>query len=283
MSTVLTRPATKSPRRRRDSFAEYGAIKAVNWSTLREMGRSPLHYQHRLTTPREDTPAMAAGRLIHAAVLEPDRLSLDYAVWEGGRRSTNAYKAWLEQQGQRQAVTLKEYENALDVRDAVRSHKAARRLLRYGQPEVTLQWVDPITRMRCKARIDWLRGDALIDLKSTGDVDNHTFGRLAARMGYAGQLTFYRMGLLATGHKLAPVRIIAVEVDAPHDVGVFAVDEDVLYAGGLEVHKLLHQVKDCRRKRRWPGRYTDEESLDYPEWALASDSDYTDTRIEVLS
>jgi hypothetical protein len=169
------------------------------------------------------------------------------------------------------------------VRDAVRAHKLAARLLRRGRSEVTLTWTDPQTRMRCKGRLDHLRGNVLTDLKSTRDVDARTFGRLCANMDYHAQLAFYRRGLIATGHELAPVYIVAVESGAPFDVGVFAVDEDVLEAGDQLVRKLLHQVKDCRRKRRWPGRYESEESLAFPEWALPAGSDYTNVAIEVLS
>jgi hypothetical protein len=79
------------------------------------------------------------------------------------------------------------------------------------------------------------------------------------------------------------VRVIAVESAAPHDVAVFTVDEDVLEVGVMEVRKLLHMVKTCRSRRRWPGRYPEEESLLYPDWALPSGSDYTNVKIEVLS
>jgi len=164
----------------------------------------------------------------------------------------------------------------------VRAHKVAARILRRGRPEQTLQWVDPVTRIRCKARLDWLCGAAITDLKTTGDVDGFAFGRLAARMGYGDQLAFYRLGLLATGHDLGPVRIIAVEAEPPHDVAVFTVDDDVLEVGAMKVRKLLHQVKTWRSRRRWPGRYPDEESLEYPEWALPASSDYT-TTIKVLT
>jgi len=48
-------------------FATYSKLEAVNWSSLKEMRRSPRHYQHRLTAPREDTKAMALGRATHTA------------------------------------------------------------------------------------------------------------------------------------------------------------------------------------------------------------------------
>jgi hypothetical protein len=225
---------------------------------------------------------MRLGRAIHTAVLEPDLFPVHWTLYDG-RRAGNAWAEFAEVNSGKGILTVDEYETVLNIRDAVHRHKVARRLLRYGKSEVTLRWVDPVTRIRCKARLDHLRGDALTDLKSTKDIDNRTFGRLAANMGYAGQFGFYRLGLLATGHDIAPVRTIAVESAAPHDVAVFTVDEDVLEVGVMEVRRLLHMVKECRRRRRWPGRYPDEESLEYPEWALPAGSDYTNVAIEVLS
>jgi hypothetical protein len=276
---VATDLAAFRDKRRADSFADYQQIKAVNWSTLKELAKSPLHYQHRLANPREDTGRMAFGRAVHSAVLEPDRFPLDFVVFDGARR---AGTEWAEFAAVNQAKTIlkrDEYDTCLNVRDAVHSHKVARRLLRWGRPEVTLQWTDPDTRIRCKARLDWLFGDFLTDLKTTGDVDNGTFGRLSARMGYHTQLAFYRMGLLATGHELTPVHIIAVEAEAPHDVGVFTLDRDTLDAGELEVCRLLALLKDCRRRRQWPGRYQTEETLDFPTWAKPNENDLTDLGI----
>ena len=263
------------------NFSAYSDLNGVNYSTLKAMGKSPLHYQHALTVPRADTPAMRLGRAIHTAVLEPDLFPVHWTLYDG-RRAGNVWAEFAAVNADKGILTVEEYDTVLAIRDAVHRHKVARRLLRYGKSEVTLRWVDPVTRIRCKARLDHLRGDALTDLKSTKDIDNRTFGRLAANMGYAGQLAFYRLGLLATGHELAPVRIVAVESVAPHDVAVFTVDEDVLEAGVMEVRRLLHMVKTCRSRRRWPGRYPDEESLEYPEWALPAGSDYTNA-IEVLS
>ena len=75
------------------TFAEYADIDAVNWSPLSAMRDSPLHYAHRLRTPRTDTPALAMGRAIHTAVLEPDAFPLGYVVRPDGiDRRTKAGK-----------------------------------------------------------------------------------------------------------------------------------------------------------------------------------------------
>ena len=54
------------------------------------MARSPRHYQHRLTTPRSDSPAMRLGRAIHTAVLEPDLFPVHWTLYDG-RRAGNAW------------------------------------------------------------------------------------------------------------------------------------------------------------------------------------------------
>ena len=77
------------------TFADYATIDAVNWSTLKEMLRSPKHYLHATQNKRPDTAALAAGRFVHAAVFEPDTLDRDFAVYAGdGTRASKEYKAF---------------------------------------------------------------------------------------------------------------------------------------------------------------------------------------------
>jgi hypothetical protein len=263
------------------TFDEYAAIKATNWSTLRAMAISPKHYQYALTTPRPDTPAMRLGRAVHTATLEPDVFPLQWTVYDG-RRAGKVWDEFAAVNADKSILTVDEYETALAIRDAVHAHKSARRLLRYGKPEVSLRWVDKQTRQRCKGRLDWLRGDTLIDLKTSRDVDPHAFGRTAAQLDYHGQLAFYRRGLLATGHNPGPVYIIAVENSGPFDVMVYEVDDDVLAWGDEIVGSLLHQLKVCRKRRSWPGRDSGVQELQYPSWALPQ-GDAFNGKIEVLT
>ena len=259
----------------------YARTKAVNWSTLSSMAVSPQHYAYRLTTPRESTPAMDLGRLIHTAVLEPERLDTDYAVWDGGRRGTNEHKAWLAENIGREATTVADFEKAQAIAAAVWAHRAARRVLRGGKTEHTLTWTDPVTRIRCKGRVDHIRGGALSDLKTTRSVEPRAFGRSIESFGSHAQMAFYRRGMAASGYPDGPTRFIAVEQEPPHEVAVYVLPEEVLFAGDLLIGKLLHEVKLWRGRRRWPVRYEEETPLDFPSWGLPSESDYSDV-IEIL-
>lgn len=51
----------------------YADIAAINWSTLKHLAVSAKMLRHRVDHPREDTKALALGRAIHCAVLEPER------------------------------------------------------------------------------------------------------------------------------------------------------------------------------------------------------------------
>lgn len=76
------------------SAAEYAALDAVNISTLIHILESPKAYRHALTSPRTDTPALAQGRALHCAVLEPEQWSRRYLITPYADQRSDAAKAW---------------------------------------------------------------------------------------------------------------------------------------------------------------------------------------------
>lgn len=252
----------------RATFDAYREIKAVNWSTLKEMRRSPRHYRHILAEPREDTASLKLGRATHTAIFEPDRLPLDYVVWRGGRRAGKEWAAFCESHPDQTIINEDEYARCLAMRDAVQSHPVAAELLREGRAEQTVTWTDPATLLQCKARMDWIGALALCDLKTTRALDPPWFATTAARLGYHCQAAFYRAGLRENGIDL-PFKILAVEAAPPFDVAVFSLDEDTLYVGDLEVAKLLRRVVECQATEMWPGAAPAEVPLVLPQWVFA--------------
>jgi len=267
------------------TFEDYRKIDAVNASSLKEMRKSPRHFAYRIKHPMEDTPRLGLGRATHTAVFEPDRFPLDYALWDGDRRG-KAYAAFCEQHPHQTILKAEEYATCLAMRDAVRSHPVAGVLLAPpGEAEKVVTWTDEATGLACKARLDWWRVGLLCDLKTTADVDEHKFAGLAFRMGYHVQMAFYRTGLAATGLDAPPPRIIAVETSAPHDVAVFALDDDALWKGETEVADLLAKVAAGKFSNLWPGRYPEERPLSIPAWAFDStdSGDFDSLGLEALA
>lgn len=260
------------------SFAEYLKLPAVNWSTLKEIAKSPRHYLHRLREALPDDAALRLGRVAHTAILEPDRMPLDFAVFTGARRQGKVWDAFEAANAGRTIIKQNEYAQAIAMRDAVRSHPQAGRYFRSGRAEHTIVWADEATGIPCKARVDWIDDETgtLVDLKTSADIEMRRFGSIAARFGYHCQIAWYLRGLSkALGMEMKSARIIAVESEPPHDVGVFIVDEDTIYAGGEECDELLARVRECAASNVWPGRYADEEPLQLPAWWYAEAEEAT--------
>lgn len=250
-----------------NSFADYAAIDGVNWSTLRYMRESALHYKHRLSTPIEDTIPMALGRATHTLVFEPALFEHEYVIWEGGDRRGNAWKAFEAEHAGQTIFKPAEIAVAVQMADAVKAHPLVQPYLDDGVFEQPITWTDPATGLPCKAKPDWLQPTrkTLVDLKTSISADGRRFGSLAARLGYHCQMAMYRSGIQ---HALQwfpqEVCIIVVEREAPHDVAVFRMDEEALTLAFEEVQQLMQQLAVCRRTDTWPGRYTEKQSLQLP-------------------
>ena len=282
------------------SFAAYQAAEGVNWSSLKHSLVSMLHYKHALTAPREDTSAMAFGRLVHCASLEPLEVPRRYMVGElpagdaeGNRRSaegkgaharlfpgreisdvpSDTFKRALlsERHPGKELVSAADYERAITIGDKIRQHRdVARYLLAPGRGEVGIQWRDPETGLPCKARLDWLLADGTdCDLKTAATIAYRPFRSQAWKLGYFHQLAFHRMGLEALMGTIPALRILAVESAPPHDCAVFEPEDDAIYHATDQVKSLLVRLKWARENDSWSGQYDGEQVLRAPHWVMA--------------
>lgn len=252
------------------TFAEYIETPGVNWSLLKEMRRSPLHYHYRLHNPREDSTRLAIGRAAHTAILEPDRFLLDYALYAGAIRRGKEWDACCAANKGRTILKADEYATCLSMRDAVREHPVAGPLIAAkGKAERVFTWTDPTTGLLCKARLDKFKDEpeTIVDVKTTFDVEADRFAITVAKMGHHIQLAHYRRGARANGYNPA-VKIVAVEATEPHEVAVYALDDDTLWAGEEELDDLLAKVAAGVFSGQWPGRYQEEQTLVLPAWAF---------------
>ena len=77
---------------------EYHKGPGLSSSDLKLLARSPLHYKTAKAFHPEETNAMRLGTAVHCAILEPDRIDVEYVLApEGIDRRTKAGKAqWAE-------------------------------------------------------------------------------------------------------------------------------------------------------------------------------------------
>ena len=266
-------------------FAAYRSLDAINWSTLKHARTSLLHYRHAVKAPpREPTDAMLIGTATHCAVLEPMRLPLTVAVWEGGRRAGREWEAFCEANEGRAILRGDDYERAVAIGAAVRSHPLAARLLDRGEAEQTIRWTD--RGLDCKGRVDWRAAPMVfVDLKTTRTIDMRRFSAGAWSMGTFGQLAFYRRGIaagLGCSREAVSANVIAVENTPPFDVLVCEADADSLEAADAEIDRMLDAVREAREHDHWPGQYSERQVLRAPVYVLEDDYEFTVTESEAV-
>ncbi len=257
-------------------FADYQAVDALNYSSLKHMFRSPMAFRYHKDHPSPATPEQRLGHAIHKLILEPDLVG-DFAVW-GDRAGENVRrgKVWDEFQMEfegREIITKAERDAMVGVSVAVRKSPLIRKYVDAadGANEVSLFWRDSVLDLSLKGRVDRLLPDFIIDLKSAVDVRPFKFGNAAYRLGYHMQSAMYQDGIYALTGALLPVVMIAVEKNPPYESAVFRLTNDVLQQGHEDYCKLAERMKECERDNHWPAALETETDLTLPSWAFGSD------------
>ena len=270
--------------------ADYFARPGLSISRLKEMRRSPLHYQHALANPKT-TAAMTLGTAAHCATLEPERFGRDYAVWarrtESGRlapRNGKAWDAFVAEAGGRDVLTEEECSLALAIGTAVRRDPVAGKYLVSGEPEVTMEW-ELAGGRACKGRVDWLThmddGPVLVGLKTARECRHFAFATAAAKLGYHLQWGWYADGWHIIKGTVPRVVEIVVESAPPHAVVVYDIGEDVLAVGRDEYQELLRLLDECERRNEWRGPAQTELVFTLPKWVTGGDENLTDLDLEI--
>jgi len=208
--------------------------------------------------------AFRTGELCHAFTLEPDRAKKAYGVCLS--RSTKAGKAQAEEMAAKgiEPITAQEYELASNVANAVRDHPIAKKLLANGFAEQSFWKEDKETGLTCKARCDFLNGDTIIDLKTTGEGNSNPdkFIKSIANFLYHLQAAHY---LETIGAKRFV--FIAVEKVYPYAISITELDEDALAEGKKLRQEALRLIQDCHADAYWRGYSEKIHKLSLPKWA----------------
>ena len=251
------------------SREEYEALEGDNWSSIKRLARSPLHYRHAVDGDDEDTDARKFGRCVHLAILEPAEYARSVVTWEGGRRFGKEWDAFCAANEGREILTVAERERVDGIRKAVAGAEWLSPFVTRGKPEVSMVWateVVPGFAIPCKGRLDYEAADALVDLKVTRNAAPGAFGRQCVDLQYLGQAAFYSDGYAAITGRRPPFVFVAVESQAPHCVAAYVVTEAQLAAGRAEYQRLLATLSLCRLDNRWPGYVTAPVPLELPAW-----------------
>jgi hypothetical protein len=268
----------------------YRPAPGENWSTMKNIGRTPKKYKYRKDNPSKRTPAMAFGNLFHTVVLEPHLLDKRYTPFPEtypakGKKvadpdidkkwTMNAKfcKEWVEDIQEKGLEPFKQsdinYAKAmarelLDLEDAQEILEGA------DGYEVSCFWTNEKYQIPCKCKLDILKNGQIGDLKkitsSGGGAEWESFSRAVRSYGYHGQAAFYRDGVNAVyEHFKWPLpeipmwRWLVVEDEAPYDTAIYSIFDHTQaesyqwFEAGRELYLFyLGQIHLYRDKNVWP-------------------------------
>jgi hypothetical protein len=239
----------------------------VNYSTLKLMKRSALHYQHAIKTRPQTLEQLDArvdakqrdvllgGEATHVAALEPDlyggeeaQAGLDprsapprgrFLVYRGIRNANfGDYKPVLARAAlnKQKIITGEMHETALAIAKAVRSNLDVAPYIAGGHRELTVCWdyEEPQVAMldgwtiAMRCRIDYLTDAAIIDLKSTYDASPEEFSKQMWNQGCFVQAAMQQDGVAAVTRRIRPYFWLAVEKEPPYACALYEPDHEDL-------------------------------------------------------
>ena len=253
--------------------SEYHQIKALSASTAKTLLKSPAHYLASLASPREPTAAMRLGTLCHTLVFEPDNFQNEFAIMPKVDKRTKFGKeaaAAFESDNEGKVILDEyQYEKARAIASSALAHPLVAEFMKGGDAEVTMLWEQ--YGVPCKARVDYLCGDVMFDLKTCQDASPDGFARQIGAFQYHLQAAHYAAGFQTiTGKPLERFVFIAVESEAPYVTGVYVINNIGLQSGRTFMAKAARAFQKAQIPEQVSTSYSpDLVELSLPNWALA--------------
>jgi hypothetical protein len=240
--------------------------RSLSASGAKVLLKSPARFHYERTHPSDATQAMDVGSVAHELILRTGTriLVVDAYDWRAKANQQARDKARAEGVA---AIHRGELRQAARMAAAIRRHPLASAIFSEGKPEVSLYWIDEGTGVTCRGRIDWLRDNAIVDLKTAADASPSGFAKAAANFGYRESMAHYANGVEALTGRRLPVVLVVVEKEPPFLVGVYTLTDDDLDWGSQRMDDALRLYAECESSGEWPGYSTEIEPLSFPRWA----------------
>lgn len=249
---------------------QYDRINAVNFSTLKEVLRSPAHYRAAVDEPEKDDPARyAVGTLCHAMVLEKKDLRDLYAVKPAGMRfSTKEGKAWKAEQTL-PIITQEQAEGVPRMALQVCRDPDARKLIAgCKHREYVIEWEYEGVSLKCLLDMwgETVKGAAVGDYKTGQDCREVPFAKVVDQRDYDMQIVMYSMALQSQGHEEIYPFWIAQENSKPYLSQVWHPHPEFLARGRRKFEYCIGLLKQCQAANIWPGYGSGIKALPPAKW-----------------
>jgi hypothetical protein len=241
----------------------------------------PALYRYRREHPKVSA-AFDYGTAAHKLVLGtgPAINVIDAADWRT-KVAQEARKAAYA--GDAVPLLIGEFSKVQAMADAIRRHPLASALLNpdRGDAEQSLFWIDDITGIWRRARLDWLPRPRLdkrliiADYKTCDKADEASAVRAIANYGYYISAAQYIDAVRALDLDDDPeILFIFQEKAAPYLVHVIGLDDKAIAAGRERMQTACEIWRDCTETGIWPGYPDDITYVSLPPWVERNLEDF---------
>lgn len=224
---------------------------------------------------------MDRGSLAHLALLQPERLASDLAVWHGGRRSGSEWHKFEDENRNRLVVTADDFSSTMEAVNKLRSVPIVAELLCDIEPEVAVLTgltIDGIT-IQVRGQVDAVRrADILriVDIKTTeAGIDQESCFQTAKKFHYREKMALYRDWVAAeTGTDPEEWRCYNLFLSLGDRPGVRAMKftTSALEWGRYRMQKALAAVAECLQAKVWPV-FAKSDFIDVKPWEIENEPD----------
>lgn len=222
-------------------YEKYHSIQGLNQT----IAKSYLSEQKK--SYQANALALTIGNAGHCLLLEPDRFFKDYIKAPEGlnQRGKGGKERWAKFEAEHNGkIVLKAnvWDGLMNVRQAVQIHPAYQRFLSEGEPELSIFWHDPRTKIYCKGRLDWISNqkNIIVDLKFTNDIGINRCEKVIEHMAYDFQAAWYMRGMKQLTGKDYQFILIFIQKYKPYGIRIYEMDEMIIEKGYNKTDQVLN-------------------------------------------
>ena len=172
-----------------DNVFYYGylGVNALSSSSCKKLCDSVEEYLFEDNKFSPDIKPLRDGRLFHVTILEADKMKDYYDFIDVPTRRSKDFKQ-LKRVSKKEVMTEKERLWAEDLKTHIFKHSRANKLITNGEPEVPN--INYVFGLPFRGKADLLCQDRVVDIKTTGDIDNWEYNKYF--YGYDIQAYLYK-------------------------------------------------------------------------------------------
>jgi len=211
----------------RDDKEYYGGV-GKNYLSNSDIG-TLLENPKEFRTPREDCKAFAEGRYFHQSILEPEKIK-DVMFVDVTTRTTKEYKAFCLEHKLPFCLLKKEIDDVKGLVKIINGNIAFFEEIYKDGNEFEVPAIGEIKGMMWKGKADIITNDAVIDLKTTSDIQKFKWN--AKKYNYDSQCYIYQ--------KLFGKPLVFYVIDKVTGIlAIFKPTEEFVRGGELKVIKAV--------------------------------------------